>query len=30
MNELWKTSIEFTVTPTDDPDVVSVRQGGYI
>lgn len=26
--EPWKTSIEFTVTPTDDPDVVEVRQEG--
>jgi len=26
--EPWKTSTEFTVTPTDDPDVVEVRQEG--
>jgi len=28
MTEPWKTSIEFTVTPTDDPDVVNVQQAG--
>ena len=27
MNEKWTTEIEYTVTPTDDPDVVVVSSG---